>query len=273
MEKHATEQVPRSGWRPGFYMKSKHIGLVLCVSLVGCMVAFGAGFIVGMGYKASEQVSPYAVKKPPAVQSADRQNVSNAVWKEDSLTFYDSLIRPVETIQAPESVPTTAAPSAPPTPTPTPPAQSVVAEATGLDPQATDQGMTTTETAQAPSPSPAAPATPPVPVAVPPTQPAMAEGTDLDSLAANLAEDSPLDADQSVVTTYSVQVASFLAPERAQRLIEELTEKGYRAYLHPFEAPGQPLWYRVKVGRFADRATAKLALQKLGTPDAMITRD
>ena len=109
MEKHATEQAPRSGWRPGFYMKPKHIGLVLCVSLVGCMVAFGAGFIVGMGYKASEQVSPYAVKRPPAVPSADQQNVSDAVWKEESLTFYDSLIRPVETIQAPESVPTTAA--------------------------------------------------------------------------------------------------------------------------------------------------------------------
>lgn len=253
MEKHATEQVPRSGWRPGFYMKPKHIGLVLCVSLVGCMVAFGAGFIVGMGYKASEQVSPYAVKRPPAVPSADQQNVSDAVWKEESLTFYDSLIRPVETIQAPASVPTNATPASPPTPTP-PPVQSVVAEETGLDPQATDQGMTATETAQAPSLSPAPPS---VPAAVPPIQPAMAEGTDLDS----------------VVATYSVQVASFLTPERAQRLIEELTKKGYRAYVHPFEVPGQQSWYRVKVGKFADRATANLALQQLGTPDAMITRD
>ena len=272
MEKHATEQAPRSGWRPGFYMKPKHIGLVLCVSLVGCMVAFGAGFIVGMGYKASEQVSPYAVKRPPAVPSADQQNVSDAVWKEESLTFYDSLIRPVETIQAPESVPTTTAPP-PPTPTPAPAVRTVAVEQTGLDPQAADPGMTATETAQAPSSSPAAAATPSVPVAVPPTQPAAAAGTDRDSLAANLAEDSPLDADQSVVTTYSVQVASFLTPERAQRLIEELTKKGYRAYVHPFEVPGQQSWYRVKVGKFADRATANLALQQLGTPDAMITRD
>lgn len=272
MEKHATEQVPRSGWRPGFYMKPKHIGLVLCVSLVGCMVTFGAGFIVGMGYKASEQVSPYAVKRPPAVPSADQQSVSDAVWKEESLTFYDSLIRPVDTIQAPKSVPTNATPASPPTPTP-PPVQSIVAEETGLDPQATDQGMAATDTAQAPGPSPAAPATPSVPVAVPPTQPAAAEGTDLDSLAASLAEAPPLDADQSVVTTYSVQVASFLTPERAQRLIEELTKKGYRAYVHPFEVPGQQSWYRVKVGKFADRATANLALQQLGTPDAMITRD
>ena len=254
MEKHATEQVPRSGWRPGFYMKPKHIGLVFCVSLVGCMVAFGTGFIVGMGYKASEQVSPYAVNRPPTLRSPDQQNVSSAVWQEESLTFYDSLIRPVETLQAPGAVPTTTAP----------PVQSGAAEETDLEPQATDQGMTATETAQAPSPSPAVP--------VPPSVPG-AGGTDLDPSAVDLADDSPLDTDQSVVATYSVQVASFLTPERAERLIEELTKKGYRAYVHPFEAPGQRSWYRVKVGKFADRAAANLARQKLGTPDAMITKD
>ena len=268
MEKHATEQVPRSGWRPGFYMKPKHIGLVFCVSLVGCMVAFSAGFIVGMGYKASEQVSPYAVNRPPTVQSSDQQNVSGAVWKEESLTFYDALIRPVETVQALESAPTPVAP----------PVQSGVAEETDLDPQAVDQGTTATETAQAPSPSPAAAAPPPVLASVPPTQPVAAEGTDLDSPAVDLADNSPLDTGQSVVATYSVQVASLLDPKRVERLIAELTKKGYRAYVHPFEVPGQPLWYRVKVGKFADRATANLTLEKLGTedigaPDAMITRD
>ena len=256
MEKHATEQAPRSGWRPGFYMKPKHIGLVFCVSLVGCMVTFGAGFIVGMGYKASEQVSPYAVNRPPTLRSPDQQNASSAVWQEESLTFYDSLIRPVETIQAPGSAPTTS--------TPAPPVQSGAAEETALEPQATDQGTTATETAQAPSPSPAAPAPSSVPGA---------GGTDLDPPVADLADDSPLDTDQSVVATYSVQVASFLTPERAERLIEELTKKGYRAYVHPFEAPGQRSWYRVKIGKFADRAAANRARQKLGTPDAMITKD
>ena len=39
MQDRTTEQVPRGGWRPGLYMKPKHIGLVFCVSLVGCMVA------------------------------------------------------------------------------------------------------------------------------------------------------------------------------------------------------------------------------------------
>ena len=265
MEKHATEQAPRNGWRPGFYMKPKHIGLVCCVSLVGCMVAFGGGFIVGMGYKASEQVSPYAVKRTPTVQFAGQQNGPGAAWQEESLTFYDALIRPVETIQAP-AVPTPAAP--PRTPTPAPSAQSVAAQETQLEPPATGQGTTAIEAAQAPSASPAAPSVP-----VPAIQPAIAEGTGLDPLAVDLASVSSPGTAPSGVGMYSVQVASFLTPERAERLIEELTRKGYRAYVHPFEVPGQPSWYRVKVGKFADRAAANLALQQLGTPDAMITRD
>ena len=214
MEERTTGQVARGGWRPGFHMKPKHIGLVFCVSLVGCMVAFGAGFVVGMGYKASEQVSPYAVKKPPSAESPGQEKVSRAVWEEESLTFYDTLMNNV-------------------------PAEMIPAA----------------ETTQAPEPTPAAPA--PAPQAM------------------GLADASSLDPDPSVVASYSVQVASFLTPERAERLIRELTKKGYRAYVHPFEAPGKPSWYRVKVGTFADRATADVALQKLRsrTPDAMITRD
>ena len=255
MVERTSEQIPRGGWRPGFYVKPKHIGLVFSVSLVGCMVAFGAGFIVGMGYKASEQVSPYAVKKPLAIESTEQPKVSSV----ETLVFIDRLIKnePVkmnpltETTQEPER------PPAVPTPGPTPARQghSVVAEETAT--QSIDQ-QTAVGTAQA--------------------QTVVAGETGLDPQALEPADVSSLGTDEAVVATYSVQVASFLAQERAQRLIQELTEKGYHAYVHPFEVPGQPLWYRVKVGKFADRATANLALEKLwieelGTPDAMITRD
>ena len=217
MEERTTEQVPRSGWRPGLYMKPKHIGLVFCVSLVGSTVAFGAGFIIGMGYKANEQISPYVAKMQQAVESPGQEKVSSAGWEEGSLTFYHTLIRnePAEMIPAPE-----------PTPASAPPALHLVAERTDLDPLAADSASTSSR------------------------------GTN-----------------ESVVETYSVQVASFLKPERAERLIEELTKQGYHAYLHPFEVPGKPLWYRVKVGKFADRDTANLTMKKLGTPDAMITRN
>lgn len=260
MAERTTEQVSRSGRRPGFHMKPKHVGLVFCVSLVGCMVAFGAGFIAGMGYKASEQVSPYVVKKLASVESSTQPNVSSAAWEEESLTFYDALIKDVPaemapgaaTTQAPEPAP--AAPSSSPVPAPDPipvrPAPPVVAQGTDPAPQAT-----------APSRIGASGDIPrrPVPQAAAPTNNAPTLGSA-----------------ESVAASYSVQVASFLAPENAERLIEELTKKGYRAYVHPFEVPGQPSWYRVKVGKFTDRAAADVALQKLRSPqipDAMITRD
>lgn len=221
MEERKTEQVPRSGWRPGFYMKPKHIGLVFCVLLVGCMVAFGAGFIAGMGYKSNEQVSPYVAKRQQAVESPGQGKVLSAA-QEESLTFYSTIRKnePAPMIPAPA---TTQAPAPAPA---APPAATGVAERTG-----------------------------PAPRSVAPTGTA-SPGTNA-----------------SVVETYSVQVASFLKPERAERLIEELTEKGYDAYIHPFEAPGRPLWYRVKVGKFNNRDAANLTRERLGTPDAMITRE
>lgn len=96
MKERMTEQVPRSGWRPGFYMRPKHVGLVFCVSLVGCMVAFGAGFIAGMGYKADEQVSPYVVERVQTVESQEQDNAG-----EEALTFYDQLRKKQPDIMVP----------------------------------------------------------------------------------------------------------------------------------------------------------------------------
>lgn len=246
MAERTTEQAPRGGWRPGFYMRPKHLGLVLCVSLVGCMVAFGAGFIVGMGYKASEQVSPYAVKKPTTAESQQGE-VSGAEL--GGVLFIDGLVTNETVGMAPEAETT--------------PAPTVVAEE--MAPQATGQTTSSAEAIQAPEPVPAAPTPSPTP-------PVVAERTGPDAPARSPAIPSR-GTDSSVVATYSVQVASVLTPERAERLVRELTEEGYHAYIHPFIAPGQPLWYRVKVGKFPDRATASRTLEKLGTPDAMITRD
>lgn len=253
MAERTTEQVPRSGRRPGFHMKPKHVGLVSCASLVGCMVAFGAGFIVGMEYKASEQISPYVVKKSLTVESSEQQSVSNAAWEEKSLIFYDTLIKN-ESVDMVPAAGTTQTPKPAPEPTP-----AIKNEPVDRVPAA--------ETTQTPEPAPE-PAHQTLPVT--------AEGVDPNPQATDPAAAPTLGSAESVAASYSVQVASFLTPEHAERLIEDLTKKGYRAYVHPFEAPGQPLWYRVKVGKFADRAAANVALQKLRSreiPDAMITRD
>ena len=268
MAERTTEQVPRGGRRPGFHMRPKHVGLVFCVSLVGCVVAFGAGFIVGMGYKASEQISPYVVKKPPTVESSP-QNASGTAWEEKphEVTFYDTLIKneavdmipAAETAQAPKPTPAAPAPARQ-----TPP---VVAVETALQPS--DQPTAAIETAQPPSSPPPATPTP-----VPASPPALQEQAVV--AGRTVLETHPLDLIDAAVASYSVQVASVLTPEQAERLIKELTRKGHHAYVHPFAAPGQPLWYRVKVGKFTNRATAELTLQELRsreTPDAFITRN
>lgn len=265
MKERTTEQVPRNGWRPGFYMRPKHVGLVFCVSLVGCMVAFGAGFIAGMGYKADEQVSPYVAR---SVQTVEAQEQGEGLG-EGTLTFYgqlrkkrpDIMIPEVEATQPPQAAPAELTLEPTPTPEPSPPI--IVAEE--IAPQATDRTVAATET------PPVAPAPAPLPTLQ--ELPVVAERTNPEPPVVDPTDTPSLGTNESVVETYSVQVASFLKPELAKRMVEELTEEGYYAYLHPFEAPGQPLWYRVKVGKFADRDTANLALEKLGTPDAMITRD
>ena len=269
MEERKTEQPLRGGWRPGFYMRPKHVGLVFCVSLVGCMVTFGAGFIVGMGYKASEQVSPYAVIKAPGNESVMQGRISNAALKDEKLSFYDNLTNfnnvPMETTQEPEPEPESLVIAATPAQTPTP-ATPVAPVVNGTGPQAAEEDAAADDRTGNP-----APVAVPAPVLPEPT--VVAQETNSVSQTVEDAVNSSLYTDDTVRESYSVQVASFLTPERAERLIEELASKGYRAYVHPFEAPGRRLWYRVKVGKFADRATASLTLEKLGNPEAMITRE
>ena len=265
MEERKTEQPLRSGWRPGFYMRPKHVGLVFCLSLVGCVVTFGVGFIVGMGYKASEQVSPYAVTTTRGSESVMQGRVSNTGWNNGEITFYDSLTQedPVPMVTGADSQSTEAdepeftVPAQ--TPVPASLVQSAAANGTG------SQTVATVDRTPQPAPVVVPPPVLVEPTAVPQERNVAQTGDGIDP--------SRRDTGESVAGTYSVQVASLLSVERAENLIEELSSKGYHAYVHPFEAPGQPLWYRVKVGKFPDRATANKALQELGQSDAMITRD
>ena len=258
MEERKTEQSLRGGWRPGFYMRPKHVGLVFCVSVVGCMVTFGVGFIVGMGYKASEQVSPYAVIKTPGSESVMQGRVANAAWNNEGVIFYDSLTDinkvPMETKMAPEPP----APGPARTPVPTSPVEPAVAN--GTAPQFPEERIAAGDGIHEHAPVIPVPAT------------VSRDGT-LESPTVGGNGASSVGTAERAKTTYSVQLASFRSLERAERMIKDLTSKGHHAYVHPFDAPGQPLWYRVKVGRFPDRATASLKMEELGDSDAMITRD
>jgi cell division septation protein DedD len=55
---------------------------------------------------------------------------------------------------------------------------------------------------------------------------------------------------------WSVQVNAFPHERDAQNLAKKLSEKGYDAYVLPVDVKGRT-WYRVRVGRFADRDEAR----------------
>ena len=61
---------------------------------------------------------------------------------------------------------------------------------------------------------------------------------------------------------YSIQVGSFRSAEQAHSLREQLLKKGYEARVGLAMASGAA-WYRVRVGRYADRDAADKTAQRL----------
>ncbi len=61
---------------------------------------------------------------------------------------------------------------------------------------------------------------------------------------------------------YTVQVASVQAPDMAEELLQQLTDKGYAAYTVQTEV-GNQTWYRLRVGYFATADDAENLLAKL----------
>ena len=59
------------------------------------------------------------------------------------------------------------------------------------------------------------------------------------------------------VSRYTVNVGSFRKKVWAVRLIKELDEKGYRAFIEETVIPKKGTWYRVAVGRFPSRREAQ----------------
>jgi cell division protein FtsN len=62
---------------------------------------------------------------------------------------------------------------------------------------------------------------------------------------------------------YTVQVAAFKAAGDADKLVAELTQKGFFAYRAIGKIPGKGIWYRVRVGEFNTRAEAGSTIAKL----------
>jgi cell division septation protein DedD len=56
---------------------------------------------------------------------------------------------------------------------------------------------------------------------------------------------------------YTVQVSAFEEPSGAEKLADQLKQKGYASYTQVKTIPGKGTWYRVRVGRYEGRAEAE----------------
>jgi len=62
---------------------------------------------------------------------------------------------------------------------------------------------------------------------------------------------------------YTIQVAAVKDAKLADEMVERLRKKGYPSYRTQSDLPGKGVWFRVRIGHFADRADADRALERL----------
>jgi cell division septation protein DedD len=62
---------------------------------------------------------------------------------------------------------------------------------------------------------------------------------------------------------YTIQVAAVKVAKDADRLVGQLKKKGYSAYRIISKVQGQGIWFRVRVGKYTNRADARATKQKL----------
>ena len=65
------------------------------------------------------------------------------------------------------------------------------------------------------------------------------------------------------VKAYTIQAASVKNARDADRLVAKLKKKGFQSYRAIGKIPGKGIWYRVRVGEYKSRASARSTLNKL----------
>ena len=68
---------------------------------------------------------------------------------------------------------------------------------------------------------------------------------------------------------FTINVASFRQKVRAERLMGELKNKGYKAFVAEASIPKRGTWYRVSVGRFPSRGEAETFARELKEKDGL----
>jgi cell division septation protein DedD len=65
------------------------------------------------------------------------------------------------------------------------------------------------------------------------------------------------------VEAFTIQVASVKNARDADRLVAELKKKGFQSYRAIGKVPGKGIWYRVRVGEYKSKVSARSTLNKL----------
>lgn len=289
MEHTITANGIRQGRPGGLILSQLQIGLAACCAIVACLTAFGGGVIVGMWYKASEQITPLsaAVSAPALEKSSPTAGAASQAPAEQPVTFYNTLTGNQVAY-------------APLTPQPTPPGQPAGTPGAAKTPQpqvvavSPSREVTAGSAKAAPTPTSKATVVPstggtkaaavanaaraavaseaqknarafvapkPVPLAAAVASAAPKPSTRERQPVATArrpasAAPAPAAASKAAADDYSVQVGSFGNSEQAERLRTNLAQKGYPVRVQLSEVPGQGLRYRVRVGNYADRVSA-----------------
>ncbi|MDH3602810.1 MAG: SPOR domain-containing protein [Candidatus Tectomicrobia bacterium] len=246
----------------GWVLTQFQVALALLGVAVGLALFFGLGFLLGIWYQANEDIRPNDRAIALAEEQLQREQTPKAPAKE--MTFYSTLTtREEESVASPVAAQPQTTPSewAPPAtasgsqapdgatgPIRTDESQSTLPERPVPEQEARGQASARSEPGQ---PENAAP--PPV------TSTAPAQ-----TAALSASPPAPPDA-----RFYTVQVGSFRRANDAQRLQQQLAQKGYAARLLIISLPGKGLWHRVRVGTFSERAEADQMAQRLRSRENM----
>jgi cell division septation protein DedD len=223
------------------------LGVLVCLAVV-----FGIGFLFGLWYQANEPIMPH----DDAVSLAEEQLKQTALPPpQPEMTFYSTLTTP-DVSEMPPAADASRAASEPLPQAPEPSWRAM--DGQGL---AEGPGETTAADLQPPAPVAAMPPEVGKPDSTPPVTPALEAASQPTSTGAPPTS--------SASEYYSVQVGSFRLAEQAQRLQQQLVEKGYAARMLLTLVPGKGAWYRVRVGKFGVREEADQTAQHLRSRESM----
>lgn len=243
------------------------MGLLFGCVGIGLILAFGAGFIVGMWYPASEHM-PLFPERPAVVADLPPPPPASPPSSppESHLTFYSTLAKsgtPSNPAAAAGGDRSAARAFAGP--------GSASALSKGGERSGESSGVNQSvavKTAAVPKAAerlPEVASTPQGAVGKTPTAPkGNARATEQESSGASAAAKALPPA-----AGYSVQVGSFRSREQAESLLNRLTQKGYRVAIRPTTLPGKGIWYRVQVGGFTERGAADRLAQQLASQERM----